>query len=122
MQVSHHFRFMVLLQYGVLAAGKALMSLVALDWGPVRSPVRRLTEEQKKRLFPSGRSAGNSPTGPGLARSLTEVFFWNRGVESMLPGYAEEKGFKWCTEGIKRCLFQGVDGSLEFTLGVGLLR
>ena len=41
----------VLLQYGVLAAGKALMSLVGVDCGPVRPPVRRLTEEQKTRLF-----------------------------------------------------------------------
>jgi len=41
----------VLVQYGVLAAGKALMSLVGADCGPVRPPVRRLTEEQKARLF-----------------------------------------------------------------------
>jgi len=41
----------VLLQYGVLAAGKAVMSLVGADCGPVRPPVRRLTDEQKSRLF-----------------------------------------------------------------------
>lgn len=41
----------VLVQYGVLPAGKALMSLVGADCGPVRPPVRRLTEEQKARLF-----------------------------------------------------------------------
>ncbi len=41
----------VLIQHGVLAAGKAIMSLVGVDCGPVRPPVRRLTEEQKTRLF-----------------------------------------------------------------------
>lgn len=41
----------VLLPYGVLAAGKAVMSLVGVDCGPVRPPVRRLTDEQKPRLF-----------------------------------------------------------------------
>ena len=41
----------ILLQYGVLAAGKALMSMVGVDCGPVRPPVRRLTEEQKAGLF-----------------------------------------------------------------------
>jgi N-acetylneuraminate lyase len=40
-----------LVPYGVLAAGKALMSLMGADCGPVRPPVRRLTEEQKERLF-----------------------------------------------------------------------
>lgn len=41
----------ILIQYGVLPAGKALMSLMGADCGPVRPPVRRLTEEQKSRLF-----------------------------------------------------------------------
>lgn len=41
----------VLLRYGVLAGGKAVMSLVGADCGPVRPPIRRLTEEQKKELF-----------------------------------------------------------------------
>ncbi len=41
----------ILIQYGVLPAGKALMSLLGVDCGPVRSPVRQLTEEQKSRLF-----------------------------------------------------------------------
>jgi N-acetylneuraminate lyase len=41
----------ILLQYGVLPAGKALMSLVGVDCGPVRPPVRRITEEQKAQLF-----------------------------------------------------------------------
>lgn len=41
----------LLVQYGVLPAGKALMSLVGADCGPVRPPVRRLSDEQKARLF-----------------------------------------------------------------------
>jgi len=41
----------VLLSYGVLAAGKALMRMVGVDCGPVRPPVRRLTEDQIARLF-----------------------------------------------------------------------
>jgi sugar phosphate isomerase/epimerase len=28
----------------------------------------------------------------------------NRGVEPVLPGYTEEDGFKWCMDGIRRCL------------------
>ena len=28
----------------------------------------------------------------------------NRGMEPMLPGYTEEDGFKWCIDGIQRCL------------------
>jgi L-ribulose-5-phosphate 3-epimerase len=28
----------------------------------------------------------------------------NRGIEPVLPGYTEEEGFKWCIEGIERCL------------------
>ena len=28
----------------------------------------------------------------------------NRGIEPILPGYTEEEGFKWCIEGIERCL------------------
>jgi N-acetylneuraminate lyase len=41
----------VLIQYGVLPAGKAIMSMIGVDCGPVRPPVRRLTEDQKGRLF-----------------------------------------------------------------------
>lgn len=41
----------VLLQYGVLAAGKAIMSLVGVDCGPVRPPLTKLTEERKLQLF-----------------------------------------------------------------------
>jgi sugar phosphate isomerase/epimerase len=28
----------------------------------------------------------------------------NRGIEPVLPGYTEEDGFKWCIDGIQRCL------------------
>jgi len=28
----------------------------------------------------------------------------NRGLEPVLPGYTEEDGFKWCIDGIQRCL------------------
>ena len=41
----------VLLQFGVLASSKAVMSLVGVDCGPVRPPLRQLTGEQKHRLF-----------------------------------------------------------------------
>lgn len=41
----------ILVQFGVLPAGKSLMSLVGADCGPVRPPVRNLTAEQKTRLF-----------------------------------------------------------------------
>jgi len=41
----------VLVQYGVLPAGKALMRLCGVDCGPTRPPVRCLTEEQRASLF-----------------------------------------------------------------------
>ncbi len=28
----------------------------------------------------------------------------NRGIEPILPGYTEDDGFKWCIEGIEKCL------------------
>ena len=28
----------------------------------------------------------------------------NRGIEPVLPGHTEAEGFKWCIEGIERCL------------------
>ena len=59
----------VLIQYGVLPAGKALMSLCGVDCGPVRPPVRRLTEEQKARLFQQIESLGMLElSAPSLAR------------------------------------------------------
>jgi sugar phosphate isomerase/epimerase len=55
----------------------------------------------------------------------------NRGVEPVLPGYTEDDGFKWCIEGIERCLLKaeecGVMLALENHWGLartpeGLLR
>ena len=54
----------VLVQHGVLAAGKALMSLMGVDCGPVRPPVRPLTEEQKTRLFRQVEALGILEPGP----------------------------------------------------------
>lgn len=41
----------LLIEYGVLAAGKALMSLRGVDCGPVRSPAKPLSEERRLQLF-----------------------------------------------------------------------
>ena len=41
----------LLIEYGVLAAGKSLMSLRGIDCGPVRSPMVALTEQKRKELF-----------------------------------------------------------------------
>ena len=41
----------LLIEYGVLAAGKALMSLRGIDCGPVRSPVAVLSDQKKQELF-----------------------------------------------------------------------
>src|SRR5262249_11165086 len=55
----------------------------------------------------------------------------NRGIEPALPGYTEEDGFKWCIDGIQRCLSKaeecGVILALENHWGLartpeGLLR
>jgi len=55
----------------------------------------------------------------------------NRGIEPVLPGYTEDEGFKWCIEGIQRCLAKaeecGVVLALENHWGLartpeGLLR
>ena len=48
----------VLAQYGVLPAGKAVMSLVGVDCGPVRPPLRQLTKDQKTRLFRQVKALG----------------------------------------------------------------
>ena len=39
----------------------------------------------------------------GTTRSFDELMK-NRGIEPVLPGHTEEDGFKWCIEGIERCL------------------
>jgi sugar phosphate isomerase/epimerase len=55
----------------------------------------------------------------------------NRGIEPVLPGHTEEEGFKWCIDGIQRCLSKaeecGVILALENHWGLartpeGLLR
>jgi L-ribulose-5-phosphate 3-epimerase len=39
----------------------------------------------------------------GTSKDFDELMK-NRGIEPVLPGYTEEEGFKWCIEGIERCL------------------
>lgn len=40
-----------LLQFGVLRAGKAIMGLMGVDCGPVRPPLRRVSEAEKLQLY-----------------------------------------------------------------------
>jgi L-ribulose-5-phosphate 3-epimerase len=39
----------------------------------------------------------------GTSKNFDELMK-NRGIEPVLPGYTEEEGFKWCIDGIERCL------------------
>ncbi|MCX8089757.1 MAG: sugar phosphate isomerase/epimerase, partial [Verrucomicrobiae bacterium] len=39
----------------------------------------------------------------GTIRNFHELMK-NRGIEPVLPGYTEDDGFRWCIEGIERCL------------------
>lgn len=39
----------------------------------------------------------------GTTRSFDELMK-NRGIEPILPGRTEDEGFKWCMDGIERCL------------------
>lgn len=39
----------------------------------------------------------------GTAKDF-DTLMANRGIEPVLPGHTEEEGFKWCREGIERCL------------------
>lgn len=39
----------------------------------------------------------------GTTRSF-DALMANRGIEPVLPGHTEEEGFKWCLDGIARCL------------------
>jgi L-ribulose-5-phosphate 3-epimerase len=39
----------------------------------------------------------------GTTRSFDELMK-NRGIEAILPGRTEDEGFKWCIDGIERCL------------------
>jgi N-acetylneuraminate lyase len=48
----------ILLKYGVLPAGKALMSLAGIECGPVRPPIPQLGPAQKASLFEEVRALG----------------------------------------------------------------
>ncbi len=39
----------------------------------------------------------------GTSKDFDELMK-NRGIEPVLPGHTEDEGFKWCMEGIERCL------------------
>jgi L-ribulose-5-phosphate 3-epimerase len=39
----------------------------------------------------------------GTSKDFDELMK-NRGIEPVLPGHTEEEGFKWCMDGIQRCL------------------
>lgn len=60
----------VLIQFGVLRAGKALMSLMGAECGPVRPPVRRLSEAQREQLFDQVRSLGVIELAPKIAAGV----------------------------------------------------
>jgi sugar phosphate isomerase/epimerase len=66
----------------------------------------------------------------GTSKDFDELMK-NRGIEPVLPGYSEDDGFKWCIDGIRRCLAKaeecGVILALENHWGLartpeGLLR
>ncbi len=66
----------------------------------------------------------------GTTKSFDQLMA-NRGLEPVLPGHTEEEGFKWCIDGIERCLAKaeqcGVVLALENHWGLartpeGLLR
>ena len=66
----------------------------------------------------------------GTTKSFDQLMA-NRGIEPVLPGHTEEEGFKWCIDGISRCLAKaeqcGVVLALENHWGLartpeGLLR
>ncbi len=66
----------------------------------------------------------------GTTRSFDQLMA-DRGIEPVLPGHTEEEGFKWCIDGIERCLAKaeqcGVVLALENHWGLartpeGLLR
>lgn len=39
----------------------------------------------------------------GTSKNFDELMA-NRGIEPVLPGHTEDEGFKWCIDGIQRCL------------------
>ena len=40
----------------------------------------------------------------------------NRGIEPILPGHTEEEGFKWCVDGIERCLAKAAECGVMLAL------
>src|SRR5207249_11613493 len=40
----------------------------------------------------------------------------NRGIEPVSPGHTEEEGFKWCIDGIQRCLPKAEEGGVLLAL------
>jgi sugar phosphate isomerase/epimerase len=40
----------------------------------------------------------------------------NRGIEPVLPGHTEEEGFKWCIDGIQRCLDRAAERGVLLAL------
>ena len=40
----------------------------------------------------------------------------NRGIEPILPGHTEEEGFKWCIDGIQRCLPKAEESGVMLAL------
>ena len=70
-------------------------------------------------------------TGRWGTTASFDTLMANRGIEPVLPGHTEEEGFKWCIDGIERCLAKaeqcGVVLALENHWGLartpeGLLR
>jgi len=55
----------ILLQYGVVPAGKAIMSLVGIECGPVRAPLTRLSETQRVELLREVNELGILRNGEG---------------------------------------------------------
>jgi sugar phosphate isomerase/epimerase len=51
----------------------------------------------------------------GTTRSFDELMK-NRGIEPVLPGHTEEEGFKWCLEGITRCLPKAEESGVVLAL------
>lgn len=51
----------------------------------------------------------------GTSKDFDELMK-NRGIEPVLPGYTEEDGFKWCIEGIAKCLPKAQDCGVVLAL------
>lgn len=51
----------------------------------------------------------------GTSKSFDDLMA-QRGIEPVLPGYTEEDGFKWCIDGIERCLPKAEDCGVVLAL------